>query len=192
MNVLVISLRSRTLKSSSAPLRILRRSRSSALEIVLHFLGRNAVARRHHDRVDVGVAGDAPLQRAQRHDDQVVLVLAETRLTLRRQQADDLARQLAEPDLRRRSDPGRRTTPSSPCRRARRPRRRARSSLSEKLRPDAERPVAHLEILVGRAGDLRRPVANCRRSPEPTNWTSGATARTPEISSSIASHVVHA
>ena len=52
-------------------------------DVGLHFLGRDAVARRDHDRVDVGVAGHAPLQRAQRHDDDVVLVLAEARLALR-------------------------------------------------------------------------------------------------------------
>jgi hypothetical protein len=49
------------------------------LQVGLHLLGRNSIARRDHDRVDVGVARHAPLQRAQRHDDDVVLVLTEPR-----------------------------------------------------------------------------------------------------------------
>jgi hypothetical protein len=79
VKALVTSLRSRTLKSSSA------------LEIRLDLLGGNAVAGRDHDRVDVRVACHASLQRAQRHDHEIVLVLTEAGLSLHRQQADHLA-----------------------------------------------------------------------------------------------------
>ena len=112
VNALLTSFRSRTLKSFVGAVAELAPLAQQPLELRLHLLRRNAVARRHHDVVHVGVARHPPLQGAQRHDDHVVLVLAEARLTLHRQQADHLARQLAEPDATGRSDPARRTAPA--------------------------------------------------------------------------------
>ena len=65
---------SRTEKSSSLPGAMLRRSRSSRSMSACTLRGLDAVLGRDHDAADVGVAGDAPLEGAQRHDDDVVLV----------------------------------------------------------------------------------------------------------------------
>jgi hypothetical protein len=63
-------------------------------------LGRiRSLLRRHPDRRDIRVAGDAPLKHAQRHEHDVVLVRAEAGLALGCQQSDHLARDLVDPDL---------------------------------------------------------------------------------------------
>ena len=59
--------------------------------------GRRVVGRvdRHHHQPDVAVAGHAPLHGLDRHQHDVVLVVAEAALAARHQRADDFARQVA-------------------------------------------------------------------------------------------------
>jgi hypothetical protein len=52
------------------------------------------------DRIDVAIAGDAALEGGERHQHDIVLVLAEAGCALRLQQADDLAAHLADADGR--------------------------------------------------------------------------------------------
>src|SRR5258708_17268111 len=51
------------------------------------------------DHADIGVAGQASLHGAQRHDNQIVLVLAEGRLAARGKDADDFAGNVTHADL---------------------------------------------------------------------------------------------
>ena len=66
----------------------------------LDFFRRHAIARRHHDRIHIGIANDASLHGSQRQDDQVILILAKARLALRSERRDDLARELAQANVR--------------------------------------------------------------------------------------------
>ena len=76
VSAVAISFMSRIEKSSS-PLGLCRRSRSSSVRSSWHLGRRHTVARGGEDRPDVRVAGERALQPAQRHQHEVVLVLAE-------------------------------------------------------------------------------------------------------------------
>ncbi|ESX92842.1 hypothetical protein X754_19150 [Mesorhizobium sp. LNJC403B00] len=70
----------------------------NVLDSRLQFGGRGAVVGGDVDVVDVAVAGDAALIGGKRHQDDIVLVLAEAGIALGFEQADDLARGAVDAD----------------------------------------------------------------------------------------------
>ena len=75
-----------------------RRSRSRSSIDSLHRRCLVGAVDRNINRRDVLIAGDAALHRLQRHEDDVVLILAEAGIALRRQDADDGTGNLANAD----------------------------------------------------------------------------------------------
>ncbi len=183
--VRAISRVSSTLKLSSTPSPMRRRSRIRLLHGGLDPVGSAAVADGQLDLADVVAAGDAPVQRAQRHQHRVVLVAAHRRLALRLQQADHLARELLHADGAADGIGGAEELRAH--RLADDADRRAGLLLGLREGPaGGERPVADRQVVGGRAGDGRGPVLRHRHHGDALALL-GATARRPLTCSRTAS-----